>query len=609
VNAKNGRQGAPAARPSPSLHGGHREFLLTGKVLSLLGVAAAWLVGVVLVTLPLVLRQRLELVLGGPSDSAEGGTFAEETLAANVGWIDRVVTETTMVVGAALVAGGLLSLFFAWWVVRRAVQPLKQLVRAVDQVATGVSDPAIEGVKRVNCWEIRGCTETQCEAYMNLDQPCWYIDGTPCEGHEPSFPEKLHGCRQCEVYRAHRGDEIRQLVDAFKHMIGALQTSREELLRSGDLQTRLIRNSYNGVIATDADGLITIFNRAAEGILQVPAEEVIGKEDWTTFFDRSLERDLDRPLSYERIRRVRGFRLKDSVIHTLEGEPITVVLSGISLFDRGRHVGRVFFFQDMREVRGLKEELIRSERLAATGQAAAGISHSVKNILDGFRGGAYVYSVGRAKDDREKMDKGWEMVERNMEIISRLVLDLLNFAKDRDPQLESVAPRTLIESVLADLGIAGGDRIEVVVDVEQDSGHVELDPHTFQQCLGNLIRNAAEAIPSDRKGQVTIGYRREGKRATFTVRDDGIGMSEDTIQQVKGGMYSTKGSKGTGLGLLVTQKIIDEHDGTLTIESREGEGALFRIDLPQLNEPCPSTTQPAATTKDAKYGKGRSNGS
>jgi two-component system sporulation sensor kinase B len=116
--------------------------------------------------------------------------------------------------------------------------------------------------------------------------------------------------------------------------------------------------------------------------------------------------------------------------------------------------------------------------------------------------------------------------------------------------------------------------------VAKETGAVILDVHAFRQCLGNLIRNALEAIPPDRTGTVRVGYETEGDRSVFTVTDDGVGMSRETIEKVRGGMYSTKGSKGTGLGLLVIQKIVTEHRGTVTIRSEEGQGSTFRIEIP-----------------------------
>jgi PAS domain S-box-containing protein len=473
-----------------------------------------------------------------------------------------------------------LVLLTARMVVRRAVDPLKQLTQAADEISTGNLYPRIDIGVRVNCWEIKQCQQTECPAYLSLSQQCWYIDGTPCEGYEPRFPQKLVACRTCEVYQAHRGDEIVQLADALKHMTHVLVDSQEELVKSEDFQKRLIRSSFDGIVATVADDTITIFNRMAEELIGYSRDEVVGLLDWRVFFEDGLEKIMDKPITWGRVRRTRGFPPRESVLKRRDGSLIAVRLAGISIFERGRRIGRVFYFQDMREINHLREELIRSERLAATGQAAAGISHSVRNILDGLRGGIYVYQVGRRRGDDQKIEVGWEMIERNIEIISDLVKDLLSFAKDRKPDYEEVDPAELISELLASLGVSNQNRVTVEADIAPGSEKVKLDRHTFSQCLGNLVRNAMEAIPPNRNGTVQIAVRTAGDRAWFTVTDDGTGMNPETIKKIKGGMYSTKGAKGTGLGLLVIQKIVKEHDGILAIDSEEGKGSTFSIEMP-----------------------------
>jgi PAS domain S-box-containing protein len=496
-------------------------------------------------------------------------------------------TLTAVGIVAGLTALPVLLLFLAARAaVRHAVKPLKELTQVADTISTGDLNPRTDFGVRVNCWEIKNCQRTDCKAYLNISQQCWYIDGTPCEGFEPRFPQKLEACRECEVYQLHRGDEIVQLADAFKHMTAVLKESREEVVKVSDFQKRLINSSYDGIVATDADGVITIFNQVAEELIGISQEEVVGKRDWRAFFEDGLEQIMDLPLSHERFRRARGFVERESAILREDGTLVDCLLSGISLWEGGQRIGNVFFFQDMREVKRLRQHLIRSERLAATGQAAAGISHSIKNILDGFTGGAYVFKQGRRNDNMGKMDLGWDMIERNMELISDLVKDLLNFAQVREPEYRVVDPEALIDDVLVNMGVKENGRVKVRVKVHPSSRRFVLDPHAFHQCLTNLVRNAVEAIPEDREGEVTIETRVEGEMAIFEVRDDGMGMSPETVEKIKGGMYSTKGSKGTGLGLLVIQKIIEEHKGGLEIESEEGRGSTFRVELPVGGKPA-----------------------
>jgi len=485
-----------------------------------------------------------------------------------------------MGITSAMIIPVILLLLFSWFVIRRAVHPLKHLTKVADEISTGNLDPIINFGLRVNCWEIKNCQRTDCKGYMNLTRQCWYIDGTPCEGYESRFPQKLEGCRTCEVYQLHRGDEIVQLADSLKHMTNSLKESREELTKSNDFQSRLIRNSFDGIIASDAGEVITIFNKIAQELTGYTAEKVIGKMTWKDFFEDGLEKKMDKPLTFEKERRLRGFTPREFIVRHKDGSFVDVRLAGITLYERGIHFGKVFFFQDMREIKKLKEEVIRNERLAATGQAAAGISHSIRNILDGFKGGVYIFKQGKRKDNKKKMDMGWEMIERNTETISNLVKDLLNFSKERKPEYVECDPVEFLEDVMKNSGIRLKENLVANIEIADSDEKILIDVHSFSQCLTNLLRNAAEAIPHGQKGEISLGLKFEENKALFFVKDNGHGMNERTIEKVLGGMFSTKGSKGTGLGLQVTQKIIKEHKGIFKIESTPGFGTTFLIEIP-----------------------------
>jgi len=492
----------------------------------------------------------------------------------------RVARRAALTALGMMVVPGLLFFGIARILVRRTVRPLKDLVEVADEISAGNLNPRFNFGVHVNCWEIMDCGRTDCRAYQNYTQQCWYIDGTPCDGFEPNFPQKLSRCRECPVYQTHRGDEIVQLADSFRHLTDVLRSSQKDLVDSDDFQKRLIENSFDGIIATDGEGIVTIYNRLAKKLVGLPSDEVIGRLHWESFFPSNLKPTLDIPLSYEPNRRLRGFAPRDSAIKAADGDLIDVRLSGISLYDRGMHIGKVFFFQDLRELNTLRESLQQGERMAVAGQAAAGISHSIKNILDGFNGGVYVYNTGKRGNDEAKMSLGWDMIERNVKIISDLVTDLLNFARKPAPEYAEFDPRGVVEAVIADTGLSLNPQFDIILDHEDSPHPVVLDYHSFHQCLANLLTNARDALSGKEPGHITISTGRVDDRVYFSVQDDGEGMSADTIARIRRGMYSTKGSKGTGLGLQVVQKIVAEHQGELIITSAEGQGSTFRIELP-----------------------------
>lgn len=238
----------------------------------------------------------------------------------------------------------------------------------------------------------------------------------------------------------------------------------------------------------------------------------------------------------------------------------------------------------------LEQDLVKSERLAATGETVAGLAHCIKNILLPLEGGIYVVEKGFRKNDMEKLHIGWGMIRRNIDKVSNLALDLLTFSKDREPEYESVSPNVvtddvcyLIESWLEN--VANLD-IDLIRDFDPEIGDAYLNPKGIHRCLLNLVSNAMDACIDDKNPdksfRIRVSTRADGNDAViFKISDNGCGMDKAVRTQLFTNFFSTKGSRGTGLGLLVTQKIVKEHKGTLNVESEPGQGTTFTIRIPR----------------------------
>ena len=479
----------------------------------------------------------------------------------------------------------LLSCLFALRLSRDITKPVARLTGLADEISQGNLDVDISFGEHVNCWEIKRCIQTECAAYENTNVQCWFVDGTPCEGYEPRFPQKLGQCRRCEVYQAHRGDEIVQLADSFKHMAYKLKISQKDLKGAYNLQKCLIQSSFDGIIASDTQGVILIFNRVAEQLTGFRQDEVVGKKTWRNFFYPDLLEEIHKTLRDDGSTVLQGFSPRESVIFHRDGQFIPVWVGGVSLTVKEQDVGKVVFFYDMREVKRLRKDLIHSERMAAVGQTVASISHSIKNILDGLRGGVYVHNHGQEQNDEEKKKLGWEMIHRNIDIISELVIDLLNYSKERQLDFQRYSPNKLIKEVCMIMERKALSRnIQLIFVEDHQTKEAIFDPFAMHQCLLNLVSNAIDAIPQGRQGNVVIKtFRDEEGRLCFKILDNGTGMKREIQDRIFKGMFSTKGSKGTGLGLLVAQKIVKEHRGKLEIASEEGKGSEFLVSLPYLS--------------------------
>lgn len=230
----------------------------------------------------------------------------------------------------------------------------------------------------------------------------------------------------------------------------------------------------------------------------------------------------------------------------------------------------------------LHEEKIRSERLATIGETVAGLSHCIKNILNGLKGGAYIINKNLLSDNLGKINSGWNIVQKNIEKITSLTLDMLQYSKNRKPEYEVVKISELIAEVTELLSERFKQKeIQLNLQFDENISEVEIDPKGIYRCLLNLVSNCVDAFDSNDANLITIKTEYDSDNFKIYIEDNGCGISEDNLKNLFNKFFSTKGSGGTGLGLLVTKKIIEEHDGSLIVESKENVSTTVIIILPK----------------------------
>ena len=228
----------------------------------------------------------------------------------------------------------------------------------------------------------------------------------------------------------------------------------------------------------------------------------------------------------------------------------------------------------------LYDEVENSKRLAAIGQTVSGVAHCVKNVLNGIDGGLFIAQKALESDNSEKLEKGWDMLNRNAGFLKTLVLDMLDYSKQRDPEYEEVDLAAYMEDLQAFVADrASAMKVDLVFRTDESLKTVKLDVRRSKRALLNIVGNAIEATPEGGRVDVSA-LRKSADEFDIVVADTGTGIPEDKIDTIFEPFFSTKGSKGTGLGLPVTKKIIEEHRGTINISSEEGKGTTFTITLP-----------------------------
>jgi len=376
-------------------------------------------------------------------------------------------------------------------------------------------------------------------------------------------------------------NRLREYTEDLERLV---KETSEELVKRHELEHNLIQSSMDGIIANDRQGNIIIFNEGAERIYGYTQEEAVSKIHVTQLYPEGQARQIKKMIygnEYGGPGRLINYSVE---VLTNTGKLVPILLSATIIDDKGEEVATVGHFKDMREIKRLEEELVTSERMVAVGQTTAGIAHGVKNILHGMKLGAFMIDTGFDKEKPESIHKGWDLVRKNINRISKMTKEMLSLASTTPPAFELYALNDIVEEVCELMAAEANRRgIRLVLELDPSLTQVTVDPDGIHTCLLNLVTNAIEAFPEDASGgQVTVSSRDEGGAGVhLQVRDTGQGMSEEIRERVLENLFTTKGARGTGLGLAITQKIVHEHGGTIQVESEPKKGSCFTIILPE----------------------------
>lgn len=336
----------------------------------------------------------------------------------------------------------------------------------------------------------------------------------------------------------------------------------------------IISTSMDGIFAVDTEGNVTMCNPAARKFFAIrPDEKLSGKELASILPQDFLARTITGP---------QHVYLPETTIVDAAGcqKPVRLVGHQLSIDDRS--IGAAFSIQDLSELKHLENEKLEAERLAAVGQTVAGLAHGVKNLTTALEGGMYMLSSGIEKGDLVRIQKGMNMLDRNTQRISTFVKDFLNYAKGREIRAQLNDPAEIAKEVMEMYSSRANDLgIQMVLDLQPTIAAAPIDYESMHECLTNLVGNAIDACQNGNKGEFQVTVRAFEKKGTifYEVTDNGCGMDYDVKKKVFNTFFTTKGLEGTGLGLLMAQKIVQGHGGDIKLKSKAGKGTTFRICL------------------------------
>ncbi|MDY6954770.1 MAG: ATP-binding protein, partial [Thermodesulfobacteriota bacterium] len=476
-----------------------------------------------------------------------------------------------------IVSISIVGFFLIKWASRSVTRPVLRLTGLANQVSRGNLEATVGDGRAVKCWEILNCEKAGCPAFGKAEACCWYIDGTLFTGgSKGTFPEKIEQCRRCKVYKMHSGDEVVQLADALSHMTGNLRAYSEELRRTHDFQQNLIKGSMDGIIATDNKGNIVLFNEGAERIFGYASEEVVRKRGVVDLYPAGRAKNVEEAL-YDRGHGGPG-KLMDyeTAILNKGGKEIPVWLSGSVIYEDGQAVGAVGFFRDLSERKRLEKKVLESERLATIGRGVSYISHEIKNPLMVI--GGFAQQVLRKPDQEEKNKEKLDIIIKEVARLEEFLSEVTDITRPSKPKKTMTSINGLIEEVTTFLREELKMR-HVILQKSLDPTIPEIfaDPKQMKQVLLNIMKNAIEAMPEGGRLSVTTQLRRDSLQLRIT--DTGKGITPEELKTVFDPFVTTK-PKGTGLGLAISRKILEDHEGRISIETQPSDGTVCSILLP-----------------------------
>ncbi len=270
----------------------------------------------------------------------------------------------------------------------------------------------------------------------------------------------------------------------------------------------------------------------------------------------------------------------ETVLVTLQGETRNVLLQTAPLHDETGQITQVLEIAiDITQIRALQDHL------ASLGIMLGSMSHGVKGLLTSLDGGVFKVDAGLRRDDPEKVREGWPIVRDKIGRIRKMVLDILYYAKSREPELATVDVRVFSQDlvdIVAPKAAALG--VGFALESAPDLGVCELDETAMTSAMVNFLENALDACAEDKskpEHRVELSVQTRGDFVIFRIRDNGIGMDEETRSKIFTLFFSSKGSRGTGLGLFISSRIVEQHKGSILVESTPGEGSVIQVTLPR----------------------------
>ena len=377
------------------------------------------------------------------------------------------------------------------------------------------------------------------------------------------------------------GDEIEELGKNFNHMIQQIRLHRNalenRLLEITSLKAytdNILSSMTNGLITIDLEGKVITLNETAEQILGKGRNEMVGSPlEETLGDDLPLYRMMSETLLHEK-----GIFHSEMELKKEEAELWLTASTSLLTDGEGKKIGALCIFQDITEIKALEEKLRQADRLTALGTLSAGLAHEIKNPLSAIK--TFVQLLPKKFESPSFMEKFNITVPREIDRINLLVEDLLELTRRRIRPMVNLDVNLLILQVIDLHGEEMAKRQILFEDhLDRTIPQIQGDSEKLYRAFSNMVINSIQAMPNGGRLVISSGPDQVSSMVKINFRDTGVGMDEETTKNLFNPFFTTK-EKGAGLGMALSEKIIEDHRGTIEVMSEKGVGTAFVIYLP-----------------------------
>jgi signal transduction histidine kinase len=393
--------------------------------------------------------------------------------------------------------------------------------------------------------------------------------------------------REIDTQRNERVTAKREFADALADFIQIVHdrpedTDRDVVNRISNTYFQLIvaQDAFFGTVDNEPDSRNTIdawqkLEKTGVALLFLIAEELKAESFYLSTVDRRLDRTTKVTLKW-----VVGFSALGMIIALLLGFFATAAILRLFRETAGQQealeTANASLERAMIDLKGLQRSVIDAERFSTLGKLTATVSHELRNPMAAIRNSLFL--IRKFGGNSEKIASNVDRAERNIKRCDNIIGDLLEYTRDRNLNLQPQPLSKWVRAVVEDQLMQEG--VSLKLDLDKSRAEIMVDDDRFRRVLINLLENAGQAIRgSSSKGKIVVSTEARGGMALIDITDDGPGIPADILPKIFEPLFTTK-NFGAGLGLPTAKRLVEQHQGTLTVITPQGKGTTFRVTLP-----------------------------